>query len=182
MTTRRRRSRRRRPMPRPTASSVELDASTCASACPALAPTTVANLTAPILALSPPAGRCERCRRTLICSGLLPSELDDRSRAFAAAGLARGRAPPRRRLGGASAAREPERGRAGVWHIVAADAGDDHRLQRRPLHPHPGRRLGLRPDLRLRAVLLRRAAVPARRPRRCSPGCRRPTATWSTRA
>ena len=43
--------------------------------------------------------------RTLVCSGLLPPELDEIAAAFAPAGLVRGRAPPRRRLGGAAARR-----------------------------------------------------------------------------
>jgi ribosomal protein L11 methyltransferase len=53
---------------------------------PALAPTVVANMTAPVLrevATLMPAGPA-----TLICSGLLPPELDDVAAAFAPAGLA----------------------------------------------------------------------------------------------
>jgi len=53
---------------------------------PDLAPTTVANLTAPVLrevaALMPAAPS------TLVCSGLLPAEVDDVAAAFAVAGLA----------------------------------------------------------------------------------------------
>ena len=83
---------------------------------PALAPTVVANMTAPILHR----GRCQlaadlrgsgRARRslpavapaspppiptTLVCSGILPSELDEVAASFAIARLGRGRASPRR--------------------------------------------------------------------------------------
>ncbi|MGA8747051.1 MAG: 50S ribosomal protein L11 methyltransferase [Solirubrobacterales bacterium] len=55
---------------------------------PALSPTTVANLTAPTLLLI--ASQLKADRReptTLICSGVLPSELDDLIAAFAPAGL-----------------------------------------------------------------------------------------------
>jgi ribosomal protein L11 methyltransferase len=55
---------------------------------PDLAPTVVANMTAPVLrdvaALLDP----ESAPRTMVCSGLLPSELDSTAAAFAPAGLA----------------------------------------------------------------------------------------------
>jgi ribosomal protein L11 methyltransferase len=53
---------------------------------PALAPTTVANLTAPVL--REVAAQLGAGPTTLICSGLLPDELDDVAAAFARAGLA----------------------------------------------------------------------------------------------
>jgi ribosomal protein L11 methyltransferase len=52
---------------------------------PPAAPTVLANLTAPIL--REVAGRMEETPRTLICSGLLESEADEVSSAFAARGL-----------------------------------------------------------------------------------------------
>jgi ribosomal protein L11 methyltransferase len=55
---------------------------------PRLAPTVVANMTAPVLAavarLVPP----DAAPETLICSGLLPGELDATAAAFAPCGLA----------------------------------------------------------------------------------------------
>jgi ribosomal protein L11 methyltransferase len=54
---------------------------------PALAPTVVANMTAPVLkavAVQLPGGKAPD---TMICSGLLPSELDETAAAFAPAGL-----------------------------------------------------------------------------------------------
>ena len=76
-------------------------AATSARACRRLAPTTVANLTAPVLhevavSCGVGDGRARRSlplllrsppRSTLVCSGLLPSELDEIAGAFAAAGL-----------------------------------------------------------------------------------------------
>jgi Ribosomal protein L11 methylase len=65
--------------------SIELERINLRERLPALAPTTVANLTAPIL-LSV-AGQMRGAPTTLVCSGLLPSELDEVAAAFAAAGL-----------------------------------------------------------------------------------------------
>jgi ribosomal protein L11 methyltransferase len=53
---------------------------------PQLAPTVVANMTAPVLAAV--AGQLDGAPSTLVCSGLLPSELDDLTAAFAPCGLA----------------------------------------------------------------------------------------------
>lgn len=53
---------------------------------PQLAPTVVANMTAPILKAV--AGQIDSPPRVLICSGLLPSEQDEVADAFAAVGLA----------------------------------------------------------------------------------------------
>jgi ribosomal protein L11 methyltransferase len=65
---------------------------------PALAPTVVANMTAPVLkALAVQLGAA-RAPRTMVCSGLLPPELDETAAAFAPAGL-----------------REAERRRDGDW-------------------------------------------------------------------
>jgi ribosomal protein L11 methyltransferase len=52
---------------------------------PALAPTTVANLTAPLL--QEVAAQLQGPPSILVCSGLLPAELDEVSAAFARAGL-----------------------------------------------------------------------------------------------
>ncbi len=52
---------------------------------PPLAPTVVANMTAPILLAV--ASQLQSTPATMVCSGLLPSELDGVSAAFAAAGL-----------------------------------------------------------------------------------------------
>jgi ribosomal protein L11 methyltransferase len=52
---------------------------------PSLAATTVANMTAPILEAV--ASQLEKTPSTLICSGILPAELDDVAAAFAPAGL-----------------------------------------------------------------------------------------------
>lgn len=55
---------------------------------PSLAPTTVANMTAPILAAVATQLASEEGRpTTLVCSGLLPSELDATAAAFGASGL-----------------------------------------------------------------------------------------------
>jgi ribosomal protein L11 methyltransferase len=53
---------------------------------PDLAPTVVANLTAPVLKTV--ASQLHEAPATLVCSGLLPSELDDVAAAFASLGLA----------------------------------------------------------------------------------------------
>jgi ribosomal protein L11 methyltransferase len=53
---------------------------------PDLAPTVVANLTAPVLK-AVANQLCEVNLATLVCSGLLPTELDDTAAAFASAGL-----------------------------------------------------------------------------------------------
>ncbi len=53
---------------------------------PALAPTTVANLTAPVLAAV--ASQLTPDCATLVCSGILPIELDEVAAAFARSGLA----------------------------------------------------------------------------------------------
>jgi len=63
---------------------------------PELAPTVVANMTAPILKAV--AGQIEAAPETLVCSGILPHELDEVAAAFAAPGL-----------------REIERRRDGDW-------------------------------------------------------------------
>jgi len=52
---------------------------------PPLAPTVVANMTAPILRAV--AGQLTEVPRTLVCSGLLPPELDEIAAAFGTAGL-----------------------------------------------------------------------------------------------
>jgi ribosomal protein L11 methyltransferase len=54
---------------------------------PALAPTVVANMTAPVLAAVAPLVDPADAPRTLVCSGLLPGELDATAAAFAPAGL-----------------------------------------------------------------------------------------------
>ena len=76
--------------------SIQLERINLREHLPALAPTTVANLTAPILHAV--AARLRGCRvpetprRPSICSGLLPPEVDEVAAAFAPA--ARGGAPP----------------------------------------------------------------------------------------
>ncbi len=54
---------------------------------PELAPTVVANLTAPVLTAIAGSLQPERGPRTLVCSGLLPAELDAVAAVFASAGL-----------------------------------------------------------------------------------------------
>jgi ribosomal protein L11 methyltransferase len=54
---------------------------------PPLAPTVTANLTAPLLLEVAHALRATTSPRTLICSGLLPAELDEVSTAFSLSGL-----------------------------------------------------------------------------------------------
>jgi ribosomal protein L11 methyltransferase len=65
--------------------SIELERINLRERLPTLAPTTVANLTAPILRAV--AGQLKGAPTTLVCSGLLPSELDEVAAAFAASGL-----------------------------------------------------------------------------------------------
>jgi ribosomal protein L11 methyltransferase len=86
--------------------SVTLERRNLRESLPSLAPTTVANMTAPVLRVvaeqldgSESRGRARRslpavtptspppALQTLICSGLLPEELDDTAAAFAPAGL-----------------------------------------------------------------------------------------------
>ncbi len=55
---------------------------------PELAPTVVANLTAPVLRVVASQLDPERAPDVLVCSGLLPPELDEVATAFASAGLA----------------------------------------------------------------------------------------------
>ena len=68
--------------------AVELERLNLRERLPALAPTTVANLTAPILGAVAARLGDASAPRTMVCSGLLPSELDALAAAFAAAGLA----------------------------------------------------------------------------------------------
>jgi ribosomal protein L11 methyltransferase len=55
---------------------------------PELAPTVVANMTAPVLRDVAGQLGADGAPRTMVCSGLLPAELDDTAAAFAPAGLA----------------------------------------------------------------------------------------------
>jgi ribosomal protein L11 methyltransferase len=55
---------------------------------PGLAPTVVANMTAPVLAAVAAQLDPEQAPHTLVCSGLLPSELDRTAAAFSPVGLA----------------------------------------------------------------------------------------------
>jgi ribosomal protein L11 methyltransferase len=55
---------------------------------PDLPPTVVANLTAPLLTIVAAQLGADRAPRTLVCSGLLPVELDEVATAFDSAGLA----------------------------------------------------------------------------------------------
>ena len=66
--------------------SVELERINLRERLPGLAPTVVANMTAPILAAV--AGQMQAPPSVLVCSGLLPGELDEVAGAFAGAGLA----------------------------------------------------------------------------------------------
>jgi ribosomal protein L11 methyltransferase len=68
--------------------AVELERRDLRRDLPELAPTVVANMTAPVL--RDVAGRlgADGAPRTMVCSGLLPAELDDTAAAFAPAGLA----------------------------------------------------------------------------------------------
>jgi ribosomal protein L11 methyltransferase len=65
---------------------IELERVNLRERLPDLAPTVVANMTSPILRAV--AGQLAAAPRTLICSGLLPSELDEAADFFAEAGLA----------------------------------------------------------------------------------------------
>jgi ribosomal protein L11 methyltransferase len=73
-------------------------------ALPELAPVVVANMTAPILKAV--AGQIDAAPRVLVCSGLLPAELDEVAAAFAAVGLA-----------------EVERRREGDWAALSLRQG-----------------------------------------------------------
>jgi ribosomal protein L11 methyltransferase len=65
---------------------VELERVNLREGLPDLAPTVVANMTAPVLeAIADQL--CEVSPTTIVCSGLLPSELDETAAAFAPAGL-----------------------------------------------------------------------------------------------
>jgi ribosomal protein L11 methyltransferase len=66
--------------------SLELEHRNLRESLPELAPTTVANMTAPVLRVV--AEQLVSAPRTLICSGLLPAELDEIAAAFAPIGLA----------------------------------------------------------------------------------------------
>lgn len=95
---------------------IELERVNLRERLPPLAPTAVANMTAPILAAvaaglrrgdgAGPEGDAPRPPRVLVCSGILPRELDEVAAAFAAAGM-----------------RERERRRDGDWAalLLAAD-------------------------------------------------------------
>jgi len=65
--------------------SLELDRINLRGSLPPLAPTVVANMTSPILKAV--AAQLTRPPATLVCSGILPAELDDVAEAFAGAGL-----------------------------------------------------------------------------------------------
>jgi ribosomal protein L11 methyltransferase len=68
---------------------VELERADLRRGLPPLAPTTVANLTAPVLReVAAQLAAASRAPQTLVCSGLLPSELDEVAAAFTEAGLA----------------------------------------------------------------------------------------------
>ncbi|MFN8163001.1 MAG: 50S ribosomal protein L11 methyltransferase [Solirubrobacterales bacterium] len=67
---------------------VELERVNLRETLPSLAPTTVANMTAPILAALAAQLTRPAAPRTLVLSGLLPAELDQIAAAFAHAGLA----------------------------------------------------------------------------------------------
>jgi ribosomal protein L11 methyltransferase len=66
--------------------SIHLERLNLRESLPPLAPTVVANMTSPILKAVAVQLRA-RTLTTLVCSGILPSELDDVSAAFAAVGL-----------------------------------------------------------------------------------------------
>ena len=124
---------------------------------PALAPTTVANMTAPILRavaeqLRPDPERAQHPASARV--SCQPSST--RSPPRSAPPAWRGRTPPGGRLGRAAAS-------SGLRDMFPPMlyGSNDHRLQDRPLPPHPRGRAGLRTDLRLRVLLLGRAAVPA---------------------
>jgi ribosomal protein L11 methyltransferase len=66
--------------------AVELERRNLREGLPELAPTTVANLTAPVLKAV--AAQLARVPQTVVCSGLLPGELDETAAAFVPLGLA----------------------------------------------------------------------------------------------
>ncbi|HEU4599436.1 MAG TPA: 50S ribosomal protein L11 methyltransferase, partial [Solirubrobacterales bacterium] len=66
--------------------SLQLERKNLRESLPELAPTVVANMTSPILKAV--AGQLSAPPRTLLCSGILPGELDDVAAAFGEAGLA----------------------------------------------------------------------------------------------
>ena len=68
--------------------AVELERVNLREGLPATAPTVVANLTAPVLRTVADQLGSGSAPRILVCSGLLPPELDETAAAFAAAGLA----------------------------------------------------------------------------------------------
>lgn len=68
--------------------AVELERLNLREGLPDLAPTVVANMTAPVLKAVADQLAGEGGPTTMICSGLLPSELDETATAFAPAGLA----------------------------------------------------------------------------------------------
>ncbi len=68
--------------------AVEFERRDLRQALPDLAPTVAANLTAPVLKAVAARFDRDRAPRTLVCSGLLPAELDEAAAAFAPAGLA----------------------------------------------------------------------------------------------
>ena len=167
--------------------SLRADA-TCASACPPSPRPTVANLTAPVL---------RGCRRpadggpgslpadALVLLGPAARRAGRGRRRLRRRRPGRGRPSPRRRLGRPPAPSRASRGISPPPHRIClrdAIAAIDTGYKIGALPPHPRGRAGVRPDLRLRAVLLGRAAVPAGDagdPRR---GPEDPTATSSTRA
>jgi ribosomal protein L11 methyltransferase len=67
---------------------VRLERVNLREALPPLAPTAVANMTAPILRALAARLAAATAPRTVVCSGILPPELDEVAAAFAAAGLA----------------------------------------------------------------------------------------------
>lgn len=68
--------------------AVELEHVNLRECLPGLAPTMVANLTAPVLSVVASQLDERSAPKTLVCSGLLPSELDEVGAAFVSAGLA----------------------------------------------------------------------------------------------
>ncbi len=66
--------------------TIELERVNLRERLPELAPTVVANMTAPILAAV--AAQLDGSPTTLVCSGLLPAELDETAAAFGRSGLA----------------------------------------------------------------------------------------------
>ena len=72
-------------MPRRTECRSQLEHMNLRERLPDLAPTVVANMTSPILKAV--AARSAEAPATLVCSGILPAELDEVAAAFAGAGL-----------------------------------------------------------------------------------------------